>query len=1127
MRSRIKHKRLLALLVMATIILTPVLNMSILANTDGLIVIFTEDSFVFTGEAITPAVIVSDGDEILDKGTDYNIFYENNIHAKLASASDAPAVIIDGLGDYDGIQIKKTFTIEQLSPAISGVAGSDITVGGVAQMEATLSGGINPAGTITFVLYDSADNPIHTETVSVSGNETYSTSTGFTSTSAGSYKWTAFYSGDQNHKPAVISEIPQTVTKFTPIITAAVDPATYIASSALSGAYNPIGTVTYALYNSLDGSGAPIKTETVAITGGTIPNSPSPGILAAGNYSYIASYTGDPNNVNCASAAIPFTVSSNPVTYFEISGLPSTTTAGTSFNITVTAKDASNNTVTDYTGMINFTSSDTQAALPANSTLTNGVGTFNNITFKTAGTQSITVKDTVNASVIGTANSSVSPSAVVNFIITNPATATAGTSFSMTVTAKDQYGNTATNYAGMINFTSSDAQAALPANYSTLTNGTGTFNVLLKTAGTHIVAITDTIPGAITGVSGNITVSPAPASKFEVTDAPLSTVMAGNQFNIKVTAKDAFDNTATNYTGAVQFTSSDLQAILPPNSTLINGAGIFGIILRTAGLQNITATDTISSSITGISQNIVVSASQADLEINIFVDNPNPKINDNVTFTVTVKNKGPSNATGVFVNIKLPGGDNYPWAVGNLSKDATVSLPVSMKVESPQITVLAEITESDQLDPVTANNKKSETISVLYTVKYNLNGGAQETGNYWNSYIYGSGLTLPTAPKMSGYQFAGWYDNINLIGAPVSSISNTAAGDKEFWARWIMTVSPPIILTYPDLPNGTNGTSYLQYLSAAGDFPITWGIISGNLPNGLSLNMYNGCISGTPTVSGTFYFTVMAMNSAGNDTKSMYITINSAASNYYNVDISNSYASYYNTGSGNYLPGERVTIYAGSRPDYTFSGWVTSNNISLSNVNNSTATFIMPYSNVSFTATWNYIGSSNTASPPTTTTPRPAPTTAPPTTIPPATTEPSFNITVTRTLQENDTAIKPIIETAAESSNITVTRTLSDDVTAARETVAAPTTESFIQSPTEPMIDDNTPDYWEEVEDVEDAGVPLADFTPATTAKMTNEIPKNNPGTSDNFIFTVLSFGLLIGLCGAIIFINKRRIKIK
>jgi hypothetical protein len=51
-------------------------------------------------------------------------------------------------------------------------------------------------------------------------------------------------------------------------------------------------------------------------------------------------------------------------THFSVTA-PATATTGTAFQITVTALDASNNTVTTYSGTVHFTSTDGQAVLPA------------------------------------------------------------------------------------------------------------------------------------------------------------------------------------------------------------------------------------------------------------------------------------------------------------------------------------------------------------------------------------------------------------------------------------------------------------------------------------------------------------------------------------------------------------------------------------------------------------------------------------------------------------------------------------------------------------------------------------------------------------------------------------------
>ena len=61
------------------------------------------------------------------------------------------------------------------------------------------------------------------------------------------------------------------------------------------------------------------------------------------------------------------------------------------------------------------------------------------------------------------------------------------------------------------------------------------------------------------------------------------------------------------------------------------------------------------------------------------------------------------------------------------------------------------------------------------------------------------GATLPTDVTRTGYTFKGWYDNENLTGSPVTAISNTETGNKEYWAKWTVN---QYTITY-DLAGGT------------------------------------------------------------------------------------------------------------------------------------------------------------------------------------------------------------------------------------------------------------------------------------------------------------------------------------
>jgi hypothetical protein len=167
------------------------------------------------------------------------------------------------------------------------------------------------------------------------------------------------------------------------------------------------------------------------------------------------------------------------------------------FSVTVTAVDSLGNTTPAYGGTVHFTSTDPNAVLPPDTTLTNGTGSFS-ATLATLGSQTITGTDTGSSSITGVTGSiTVLPTQLV---LSAPGSAGVNQAFSLTVTAEDSLGNTLSGYSGTVHFTSSDAFAQLPAD-TTLSSGTGTFNVTLLSAGTQTITGTDTVTSSITGTT--------------------------------------------------------------------------------------------------------------------------------------------------------------------------------------------------------------------------------------------------------------------------------------------------------------------------------------------------------------------------------------------------------------------------------------------------------------------------------------------------------------------------------------------------------------------------------------------------------------------------------------------------
>ncbi len=79
----------------------------------------------------------------------------------------------------------------------------------------------------------------------------------------------------------------------------------------------------------------------------------------------------------------------------------------------------------------------------------------------------------------------------------------------------------------------------------------------------------------------------------------------------------------------------------------------------------------------------------------------------------------------------------------------------------------------------------------------------------------------------------------------------------------ITVIQPTIVLSPATLPAATTGTAYVQtFASGGGTSPYSYSVSSGALPAGLVLSS-GGLLSGTPTVSGSFSFTVTATDSTG------------------------------------------------------------------------------------------------------------------------------------------------------------------------------------------------------------------------------------------------------------------------
>jgi hypothetical protein len=306
-------------------------------------------------------------------------------------------------------------------------------------------------------------------------------------------------------------------------------------------------------------------------------------------------------------------------TKFTISGSTATPAAGGSVNLTITAKDANNSTVTTYTGSHSLVFSGASASPAGNApTVANSSGTavaFGSATALTFTSGVATINSTKNGVLkiykAGVANVSaseasvttptplaltVSPAAAAKYVLAAASpTPAAGASDNLTITAQDTYGNTDTSYAGSHSLVFSGASASPSGSVPTVSNssgaeiafgaataiefsagvavggeGVGGAMKLFKSGSTAVKATEGSIttPTAVT-----VTVSPGTATKLVLTSSTMTPVAAAN-FNLTTTAQDVYGNTATAYAGSKNITFSGASAspsgALP---TVVNSAG--------------------------------------------------------------------------------------------------------------------------------------------------------------------------------------------------------------------------------------------------------------------------------------------------------------------------------------------------------------------------------------------------------------------------------------------------------------------------------------------------------------------------------------------------------------------------
>ncbi|MCC8621923.1 putative Ig domain-containing protein [Xanthomonas vesicatoria] len=216
---------------------------------------------------------------------------------------------------------------------------------------------------------------------------------------------------------------------------------------------------------------------------------------------------------------------------------------------------------------------------------------------------------------------------------------------------------------------------------------------------------------------------------------------------------------------------------------------------------------------------------------------------------------GTPTVAGTF-NFALTASDSTP------SPAAQASRSYALTIAAPQVVVA----------PTTV---PGATRGTAYSQALSASGGTAPYTYAIAGGVLPAGLTLASNGTLSGTATVEGTFNFTVQATDANSFTGTQA--------YALTVAgPTLVLPASTLPAGTAGQAYTAAITPAtgGTAPYSYALTGGALPAGVVLDTATGGLSGTPTVAGTFNFTLTASDStpspAAQASRSYALTIGAA-----------------------------------------------------------------------------------------------------------------------------------------------------------------------------------------------------------------------------------------------------------
>ena len=420
---------------------------------------------------------------------------------------------------------------------------------------------------------------------------------------------------------------------------------------------------------------------------------------------------------------------------------------------------------------------------------------------------------------------------------------TVGTAYNVTLVAS----------GGTTPYTWSVSSGSLPAGLN-LSASTGVISGSPTTVNTYsfTIEVTDAASNSASE-SMTITVAAAQPPTISTTSLPNGTVSTAYSTTLAATGG------ATPYSWSISSGSLPAGLSLTASTGVISGtpttANTYSFTVKVTDANSNTATKSLSITIAAAAQSPTISTTSL----------PNGTVSTAYRTTLAATG-GATPYSWSISSGSLPAGLSLAASTGVISGTPTTANTYSFTVKvtdanSNTATKSLSITIAAAAQPpsITTTSLPAGTVGVAYSGTLVATGGA--TPYSWSissgSLPAGLSLTASTGVISGTPTTANTY---SFTAKVTDANSNTATASLSITIS--ATVQPPSIIT-TSLPGGQTSTSYSTTISASGGvLPYTWSITTGSLPAGLTLSASAGTITGVPTATGTFSFTVQVADSS-------------------------------------------------------------------------------------------------------------------------------------------------------------------------------------------------------------------------------------------------------------------------